>query len=277
MSGKSMVRKGESSRGFARPVAQRPTFLYGKNPLNMGETQAGFLRINATWPSKAFCSTLTTEEIPMKFAKNLLAAAALTASFAAGATVTGSLGGGSGTFLALSGPSGAPCTAATCTLGPGVATITGGRTYLVGNEFNDSPTGSGINVMGNFLSAGPTASEPSVMSFLNGGVNYISFLWGSPDLYNRLTVHSSVGVDQSFTAAGLSFAVTNGNQSFAQYVRFAATAGSILSLTFNNDPQINAFETANFSVTPVPEPETYALMLAGLGALGFISRRRKRV
>lgn len=30
------------------------------------------------------------------------------------------------------------------------------------------------------------------------------------------------------------------------------------------------------AVTPVPEPETYALMLAGLGALGFMSRRKKR-
>lgn len=28
--------------------------------------------------------------------------------------------------------------------------------------------------------------------------------------------------------------------------------------------------------TPVPEPETYALMLAGLGAMAFVSRRRKQ-
>ena len=31
----------------------------------------------------------------------------------------------------------------------------------------------------------------------------------------------------------------------------------------------------NLQVTPIPEPETYALMLAGLGLLGAVARRRK--
>jgi hypothetical protein len=38
----------------------------------------------------------------------------------------------------------------------------------------------------------------------------------------------------------------------------------------------DAFEVANYNVTAVPEPETYVLMLAGLGAVGFINRRRRK-
>jgi hypothetical protein len=33
--------------------------------------------------------------------------------------------------------------------------------------------------------------------------------------------------------------------------------------------------TSVYSLAPVPEPETYAMLLAGLGLLGFTARRRK--
>jgi len=38
---------------------------------------------------------------------------------------------------------------------------------------------------------------------------------------------------------------------------------------------MNASYGGNIVATPVPEPETYAMMLAGLAALGFLARRRK--
>jgi hypothetical protein len=58
---------------------------------------------------------------------------------------------------------------------------------------------------------------------------------------------------------------------------FSLGAGSH-TFTFANTGS-GAFYLDNFSVNvtaaPVPEPETYAMMLAGLGALGFMARRRR--
>ena len=93
-----------------------------------------------------------------------------------------------------------------------------------------------------------------------------------------MTVTTANAIVSTFTALDLGFEKTGGQQDFSQYVQFAAAAGdSIVSLSFSNVPSIDAFEAANFTVTaPVPEPETYVLMLAGLGAVGFMSRRRRR-
>lgn len=200
----------------------------------------------------------------MKLSKTLLAVGALCASIGANAQVAGSLGGGFGTFLQLSSAG---------LSGGSVATRTGGTVYTADLPFADIP--AGVIFGGNFLAAGPTSGAPATLSFTGGGLDYISFLWGSPDTYNVLTVTSTAGT-QTFTTATLGFLVSNGDQGFSQYVQFAGVAGSkILSLNFNNLPQTDAFETANYSITPVPEPQTYALLLAGLGAVGFIARRRR--
>ena len=46
--------------------------------------------------------------------------------------------------------------------------------------------------------------------------------------------------------------------------------------TFPAQPEDGIFVTADIIRQPVPEPASYALMLAGLGVLGFVARRRSR-
>lgn len=46
--------------------------------------------------------------------------------------------------------------------------------------------------------------------------------------------------------------------------------------TFPAQPEDGIFVTADIIQTPVPEPETYALLLAGLASIGWATRRRRR-
>jgi hypothetical protein len=60
---------------------------------------------------------------------------------------------------------------------------------------------------------------------------------------------------------------------------FAPGARVGLAATANN--ATGGFETffvanTSTSVTPIPEPDTYALMLGGLGAVGLLARRRRQ-
>jgi hypothetical protein len=55
-----------------------------------------------------------------------------------------------------------------------------------------------------------------------------------------------------------------------QYYEFGASTVAIGM--GNQDQELSAVG----NLAPVPEPETYALMMAGLGVVGFVARRRKR-
>jgi hypothetical protein len=60
------------------------------------------------------------------------------------------------------------------------------------------------------------------------------------------------------------------------YSGTASTSGKLKLFYWDSNNGDNSGSIAA-TVTAVPEPETYALMLAGLGLVGFMARRRKVV
>jgi hypothetical protein len=120
---------------------------------------------------------------------------------------------------------------------------------------------------GTFLVVNPTGEATINL----GGASSFSFLWGSPDATNAISIATSSGV-YNFTGLGLLGSTANSANANTQWSTFTAATGETLTSMKLTTNQI-AFEVA--VANPVPEPETYALMLGGLGALAFVARRRK--
>ena len=118
-----------------------------------------------------------------------------------------------------------------------------------------------------------------------GGAEMVSFV--------PLNLGSSGNPVEGFYAAAYPFDIQKADASqFAPYlgdavitsetghgvfdVHFDGTTYVVSSIgTFPAQPEDGIFVTADIVQNPVPEPETYALMLAGLGAVGWAARRRK--
>ena len=166
------------------------------------------------------------------------------------------------------------------------ANVTGGALYTLNalpNAAIPMNTAPPKSTVGTWLAASPdnvnNGGGDAIFTLSGAGSSFVSFLWGSPDTYNTLTVTSTMG-SYVFNSATPSLAgvLFTGNQDFASYVGFSTNVAGELITSLKFSSTSNAFEASNFSVTtPVPEPETYALLLAGLGVVGFMARRRKSV
>lgn len=137
------------------------------------------------------------------------------------------------------------------------------------------------------------ATTTATFSEASSGAFTESFLV-TPDAANTLVVRLS-GMGSQFSA--LSFSLWDGSASIASvsasklngnYLAFFSDLNNTtvslvggkaytLKVTGVSTPAPNSLGTVsafNGSVTPVPEPESYAMFLAGLGLMGAIARRR---
>jgi hypothetical protein len=119
------------------------------------------------------------------------------------------------------------------------------------------------------------ASTTATLTFTGAGASYFGMYLGSPDSYNSITFTGN-GVSKTYSGTDLAGAWADGNQGTGMYFNFQAAQGtSFTTVTFNSGT--NAFETDNHAylmAAAVPEPETYAMMLAGLALVGLVRRRK---
>ena len=163
-----------------------------------------------------------------------------------------------------------------------------------GWSFTDAAGGAGISANGTGWSG--QASDGNYFAFLqNGGL-----------LKQTINVDSAADLTLSFDLAQRSAWNSGGAQtiavtfddlvlgSFTPYAdsgwdiwkRYSVEASNVTAgehvISFVGLNPNHAYDTAVFldkvalNVTPVPEPETYAMLLIGLGTMGCLKRRKKR-
>lgn len=129
-----------------------------------------------------------------------------------------------------------------------------------------------VGSLNNYWSIGTSSQQqgPGIATF-SVPLSYYGFLWGSTDSFNKVEFYSGASLVGTMYAPP----VPTGSQIKAQYANVFASAGQQFTMIKFHSSS-NAFETDNHAVVAVPEPETYAMLLAGLGLIGTIARRRNK-
>jgi hypothetical protein len=152
-----------------------------------------------------------------------------------------------------------------------------GALYNITTSSITDVTARPVGSMDNFWSVGPSPSSqvgPGEVTF-NTGLSYYGFLWGSPDAYNTVSFYDGSTLLGAYTGTAV-LDPAQGDQDYSRYFNaFAGPNQEITKVIFEST--LNAFETDNHAfISAIPEPETYAMLLAGLGLLGLMGRRRKQ-
>lgn len=105
----------------------------------------------------------------------------------------------------------------------------------------------------------------------------LAFALGSFDVATALANYPAVGLTiEGFFHGGSTGIISLASLGSGYTTLNGAVLGSIDRLIFDGIGGGGGFIVDNLTLNPIPEPETYAMLLAGLGLLGLAARRRKQ-
>ncbi len=205
--------------------------------------------------------------------KKILAIGALAVAFPAQAAVTVSYTGGV-----------SPLPAGLTIIEDFESVVSG--TLIGTNTYAYNASSSGIAAKPNFNSTGNFAAvrgDPtgSYTKMFVAPVSIFSFVLGSLDSYNELTLFFAGGGSQIFSGSAINAGpVADGDQVGS------GTNGRVTYTVLGSDPLItgakfrsigqNSFEFDNLATGAVPEPSTWLMMMLGMLGVGFSLRRKKQ-
>lgn len=153
-----------------------------------------------------------------------------------------------------------------------------GNGTVVSGSFEGTASGlyvTGISNLSASLDGAPFAGSPSLFAT---AYNTATHNWDNTvpavvsfdaSLNNFLFIDSNFPSDVSYTT--YFYMVNDSLFGFS-----AASAGFHSGAIADDSPMNSSNWTLTTVAAPIPEPETYAMMLAGLAMLGFAARRRQR-
>lgn len=157
-------------------------------------------------------------------------------------------------------------------------TITGGLQRTANDSLGAQPA-IAPNVKGTSRYWSINPGNPGTLQSTTGGYRQVSFLWGSMDKYNTLTLLGAGGsVLGSWTGAQV-YQPSNGDQFGSgtnRRVMFTSSANLIHGIRLNSTQPAFEIDDVAFA-QPVPEPATWAMMILGFGAIGGSLRSRRRM
>lgn len=130
----------------------------------------------------------------------------------------------------------------------------------------------------NYLSIPENGSSGSATLDLGGAFKFLSFYWGSIDDYNTVAFFDAANNEiGSFTGLDLPPAPADGSRGNALNNRRASfNFGTDRAASVRFTSTQNAFELDDIAAG-VPEPTTWAMLIAGMGLVGASMRRRRTV